>query len=87
VLNQAFGGSTLEACDHFFARQVLPVRPRSLLVYAGDNDLGQNSRAPQDLFDRVAMYACLVVGLFPPRYSSTLGWRVRANDRRVDGAT
>jgi len=40
VLNLGFGGSTLEACDHFFARLVLPVQPRSLLVYAGDNDLG-----------------------------------------------
>ena len=40
VLNLGFGGSTLEACDHFFARLVPPVNPRSLLVYAGDNDLG-----------------------------------------------
>ncbi len=40
VLNLGFGGSTLEACDHFFARLVLPLHPRSLLVYAGDNDLG-----------------------------------------------
>jgi lysophospholipase L1-like esterase len=40
VLNLGFGGSTLEACDHFFARLVLPVKPRSLLLYAGDNDLG-----------------------------------------------
>jgi len=40
VLNLGFGGSTLEACDYFFARLVMPVRPRSLLLYAGDNDLG-----------------------------------------------
>lgn len=40
VLNLAFGGSTLEACDYFFARLVPPPRPRSLLLYAGDNDLG-----------------------------------------------
>ncbi len=39
VLNLGFGGSTLEACDYFFARLVQPVMPRSLLVYAGDNDL------------------------------------------------
>lgn len=36
ILNPAFGGSTLEACDHFFARLVAPVNPRSLLLYAGD---------------------------------------------------
>jgi lysophospholipase L1-like esterase len=40
VLNMGFGGSTLEACDYFFARLVPPVHPRSLLLYAGDNDLG-----------------------------------------------
>jgi lysophospholipase L1-like esterase len=40
VLNLGFGGSTLEACDYFFSRVVPPVHPRSLLVYAGDNDLG-----------------------------------------------
>jgi lysophospholipase L1-like esterase len=40
VLNLGFGGSTLQACDHFFARLVPPVHPRSLLLYAGDNDLG-----------------------------------------------
>jgi lysophospholipase L1-like esterase len=40
VLNLGFGGSTLEACDCFFARLVPPANPRSLLLYAGDNDLG-----------------------------------------------
>jgi lysophospholipase L1-like esterase len=40
VLNLGFGGSTLEACNYFFARLVPPVHPRSLLLYAGDNDLG-----------------------------------------------
>jgi lysophospholipase L1-like esterase len=40
ILNLAFGGSTLEACDYFFDRLVPPVHPRSLLLYAGDNDLG-----------------------------------------------
>lgn len=45
VLNLAFGGSTLEACDYFFARLVPPARPRSLLLYAGDNDLGDGRSA------------------------------------------
>ena len=40
VLNLGFGGSTLAACRHFFARIVPPAHPRSLLLYAGDNDLG-----------------------------------------------
>jgi lysophospholipase L1-like esterase len=40
VLNLGFGGSTLEACAHFFTRTVIPLKPRELLLYAGDNDLG-----------------------------------------------
>jgi lysophospholipase L1-like esterase len=61
VLNLAFGGSTLEACDYFFARLVPPVNPRSLLLYAGDNDLADGRSAEQvlaffrSLADRVAV--------------------------------
>jgi len=47
VLNLGFGGSTLEACDYYFDRLVPPVHPRSLLVYAGDNDLGDGRSVEQ----------------------------------------
>jgi lysophospholipase L1-like esterase len=47
VLNLGFGGSTLQACDYFFPRIVPPARPRSLLVYAGDNDLGDGRTVEQ----------------------------------------
>src|ERR1700722_14882244 len=47
VLNLGVGGSTLEACDHFFDRLVPPVHPRSLLLYAGDNDLGDGRSVEQ----------------------------------------
>ena len=49
VLNLGFGGSTLQACDHFFARLVPPVHPRSLLLYAGDNDLADGRRVEEVL--------------------------------------
>lgn len=49
VLNLGFGGSTLEACDYFFARIVPPVKPGSLLLYAGDNDLGDGRNEEQVL--------------------------------------
>jgi lysophospholipase L1-like esterase len=48
ALNLGFGGSTLEACVYFFDRLVPPVEPCSLVVYAGDNDLG-DGRSPQDV--------------------------------------
>ncbi len=55
VLNLGFGGSTLEACDYFFARLVPPAHPRSLLLYAGDNDLG-DGRSVEQVF---ASFRCL----------------------------
>lgn len=48
VLNLGFGGSTLEACDYFFGRLIPPVSPRSILLYAGDNDLG-DGRGPEQV--------------------------------------
>jgi lysophospholipase L1-like esterase len=48
VINAGFGGSTLAACAYFAERLVTPLRPRSLLVYAGDNDLG-DGRSPLDV--------------------------------------
>jgi lysophospholipase L1-like esterase len=47
VINLGFGGSTLEACNYFFERLVLPLKPASLLLYAGDNDLGDGRTAEQ----------------------------------------
>ena len=40
VVNAGFGGSTLVACAWYFDRIVVPVAPGRLVVYAGDNDLG-----------------------------------------------
>jgi lysophospholipase L1-like esterase len=45
AVNLGFGGSTLEACVRFFDRLVPPMRPAALVVYAGDNDLG-DGRTP-----------------------------------------
>ncbi|SBS32271.1 Cyclic nucleotide-binding domain protein [Marinomonas spartinae] len=42
AINLGFGGATLEACVYYFERIVLPYNPRSLVVYAGDNDIGNH---------------------------------------------
>lgn len=47
--NLGFGGSTLAACVWFFDRLVAPYHPDSLIVYAGDNDLG-DGRHPEEVF-------------------------------------
>jgi len=46
--NLGFGGSTLAACVWFFERVFAFEHPTALLVYAGDNDLG-DGRHPEEI--------------------------------------
>ena len=48
-VNLGFGGSTLAAGVWFFPRLVAPFHPDSIIVYAGDNDLG-DGRHPEEVF-------------------------------------
>lgn len=48
-VNLGFGGSTLAACVWFFERIMGPYHPKRLVVYAGDNDLG-DGRHPEEVF-------------------------------------
>jgi len=56
VLNLGFGGSTLEACVYFFERILMSARPCSLVVYAGDNDLG-DGRSSADVVESYRKFA------------------------------
>lgn len=63
VVNLGFGGSTLEACAWFYERLVRPCNPRALIIYAGDNDLGDGQppdrvvRSFQVLLEKVQQHA------------------------------
>jgi len=48
-VNLGFGGSTLAACVWFFDRLMMPLNPKRLVVYAGDNDLS-DGRNPEEVF-------------------------------------
>lgn len=50
VINRGFGGSTLADCAREFDRVVAPLRPRALVLYAGDNDLDQGANPEQVLW-------------------------------------
>ena len=50
VVNAGFGGSTLAACVYFFDRLVVPYQPRALVLYAGDNDLG-DGKSPEEVLE------------------------------------
>lgn len=45
VVNLGFGGSTFEACRHYFERLVVPQNPGRLVLYCGDNDLARGATA------------------------------------------
>lgn len=64
AVNVGFGGSTLEACVYFFERLVLPLRPCSLVVYAGDNDLS-DGRKPQHVYASFKSLAAKIDRNFP----------------------
>jgi lysophospholipase L1-like esterase len=46
VLNRGFGGSTLPEAIYYVPRVMLPYRPRTIVLYEGDNDLA-NMVEPQ----------------------------------------
>jgi lysophospholipase L1-like esterase len=48
-VNLGFGGSTLAACVWFFERVMTPYHPKMIIIYAGDNDLG-DGRHPEEVF-------------------------------------
>ena len=47
VCNRGFGGSTIPDSLHFFDRMVLPRRPDTIVLYAGDNDVAAGHGADQ----------------------------------------
>jgi hypothetical protein len=51
VIKRGFGGSQLSDCVKHLSRLVLPYRPRTVLVYAGDNDLAAGT-PPQEVYRR-----------------------------------
>ena len=52
-VNIGFGGATLAACAWHFERLVVPARPRALVLYAGDNDLGEGRQS-----EEVCLFFC-----------------------------
>ena len=68
ALNLGFGGSTLAACVHFFDQLIPLAQPHSLLVYAGDNDLG-DGQPPEFLHDRFRALADKIA-----HFNPTLPW-------------
>ena len=56
VIKRGFGGSRLTDCVKFLDRLVVKYRPRTVLLYAGDNDLAEGG-TPEDILNRVKAFA------------------------------
>ena len=59
VINQSFGGSTLAACCWFFNRLIPQTKPDIVVLYAGDNDLGDGRHPEEVYFYFVSMMALI----------------------------
>lgn len=64
VIKRGFGGSRLTDCVNLVDRLVIKYRPRTVLLYAGDNDLAEGS-TPEQILDRVKAFAERVHGRLP----------------------
>ncbi|GAA4397277.1 SGNH/GDSL hydrolase family protein [Nibrella viscosa] len=89
-LNLGFGGSTLAACAWFFERVVVPANPSSLILYAGDNDLG-DGRHPEEVFlffcafsDKVQQYFPTIPFTYIAVKASPARWNIANNIRRTN---
>ena len=51
MINRGFGGSHISDVIHYADRIVLPYRPKVILLYAGDNDVGQGKPPQQVIGD------------------------------------
>ncbi|MFL6716055.1 MAG: SGNH/GDSL hydrolase family protein [Burkholderiaceae bacterium] len=49
VVKRGFGGSRMEDCAAYLSRLVIPYKPRTVVVYAGENDLAEGRRPEQVL--------------------------------------
>jgi lysophospholipase L1-like esterase len=64
VLNRGFGGSEMRDVLHYAERVVLPYRPRTIVLYEGDNDLA-SGRTPDEVHDAFRRFAALVRDRLP----------------------
>jgi len=59
VINRGFGGSEIRDSTWYADRIVLPYKPETVVLYAGDNDIA-SGRTPQQLHDDFVAFADLI---------------------------
>lgn len=91
VINRGFGGSEIEDSVHFAKRIVLPYHPKTVVFYAGDNDIKKNKTAEtvashfKDfcgvVHDHLPQTKILFIGIKP----SPSRWSLIAEQRKANG--
>lgn len=64
AVNLGFGGSEIRDSTHFAPRILLPLEPKAIVFYAGDNDVAKK-RTPEQVRDDFRAFVTLVHGKLP----------------------
>ena len=90
AINRGFGGSTIPDVNHYIDRIVLPYRPRTIVFYAGDNDVAAGHspqqvaedyrRFTQRVHDALPETRIIFVAIKP----STARWELAEEMRRAN---
>lgn len=64
AINLGFGGSQIPDSTHFATRLIVPLRPRAVVLYAGDNDVAAG-HTPEQVRDDFAAFAGLIRAELP----------------------
>lgn len=64
AINRGFGGSQLADSVRYARRIVLPYEPRTVVLYAGDNDLA-SGKTPQQVFDDYQRFVAAIHAALP----------------------
>ncbi len=67
AINRGFGGSEVADSVHFYDRIVKPYRPRTIVMYAGDNDIA-HKKTPQVILADFQEFVAKVHKDFPDTY-------------------
>lgn len=65
VINRGFGGSTMKDAIYWVEKLVIQYKPRAIVLYTGDNDLGFYGVTPEELNDEFGTFVSRVRGELP----------------------
>jgi lysophospholipase L1-like esterase len=64
VMNRGFGGSRFEDVNYYFDRIVTPYNPKTIVIYAGENDINEGVE-PEKVLEHYRNFAAMVKEKLP----------------------